>query len=273
MSERVMSEGVGRKRAMSGPARVLWRKELRENRWKIAVAIAISVALAVLTALTYDYVKSMIGPGGVSTQVPEMFRGSLEAQLSGYSTFVWMSWYGKSFYQFGAILAIIVGMGLFSSEVARGTLSFLLARPFGRREIFATKFAAGAISLLVPLSVGTLLLVPLARLAGHGVDAVQLLLGLPVALSGVLVLFALSVTFSVLIDEPVKAGAAAGGVALLLSIPSWFERVRALSIYSQMQALPVLRGEGFPWGATAAMLGIAVLLYYAGLAAFRAREY
>lgn len=260
-------------RKTNGRTRVLWRKELKENRWKLALNTALLAILAVVTAVAYDYLRSLMASSEASAEVPEMFRNSLVAQLGDYRTYIWMGWYGKSFYQFGAILAIIVGMGLFSSEAARGTVSFLLARPFSREEVFAVKFAAGAVALAVPALIATLLIVPTARIAGHAVSAALLLEGFPVAFSGVLVIFALSVVFSVLIDEPVKAGAASASVALLLSIPSWFESARHFSVFVQMQALPVLNGEAFPWGTTAAMLVAVVLLYYGALNAFRAREY
>jgi len=211
---------------------LVW-KEVRETRWKHVVGFLVLAALGVLLAGMYRYLRDLVGDLPLTGELARM----LEAQLANYFLYLWANWYGKNLYQLTSILAIVVGMGLVAAEAGNGTLGFLLTRPVSRAAVFTTKYLTGAAGLALTVAGASVVTWLASGAFGHPIPAGRFLVGIIPAIAGTLVIYGVAVLCSTLSGDQVRAGAAAAVLAALLSVPSWFGRTRAFSVYRQMQAL------------------------------------
>jgi ABC-type transport system involved in multi-copper enzyme maturation permease subunit len=96
---------------------------------------------------------------------------------------------------FGTLIAVFIGVGLFSKEIERRSLFPLLAKPLTRDELYLGKFAGLAFTLFVNLSVMTAGLYLTLLATGKRADPLLLAAVYPILLELVLVV-ALAMLFS-----------------------------------------------------------------------------
>lgn len=238
------------------------KKELRETRWKWLCYAGLLVAVAVLAQAMHGLMQDILGdlgaPGG-SALLQAMLH-----QLDDPFLYHWSNWYAKNLYQMTTLFAILLGMSTVAGEVARGTAAFLFTRPLARTAVLSAKIAGGYGAMATMMVATTLIAMGVAYLGGMALPA-RFLSGLPIALLGGLVLYLLSVIASILIDDVVKAGAAAAAVMTVLAIPGWVRGWEIYSIYRQMAGVPVLLGE--PWPVVPALVLAAAAMGLFALAA------
>lgn len=237
--------------------RQLWLKEWRENRWKTVAFALVMAATAAITPFTFDSVRELIK----GAPVPRWAEGQLTAMLAAYPAYVWASWFGKSLFQMATLFLILYGMSAMASEVSRGTFSFLLSKPLRRGTILFSKWLSSAAAFALVTVLSTLLLYPLSRAAGHAYAIGPHLAALPMVLSSGLVVLSLTHVFSVLFDDPVKAGGAAALALLVLSIPGWFHGIRRWSLFYYFAAGPVAEDGSPHWWFVFLLLLLAAAVY------------
>ena len=244
----------------------LLKKEFRESAWKHALALVVLSALGVSLPFMFEWLgKLHMDIGGV---LGEAYR----RQMSDFTLYMWANWYGKNLYQVLVIYAVVVGMAQVAGEVDRNTAGFLFSKPLGRSTIYRAKFTAGATGMLGVMTAATLLTFLAAQVAGHDLPAL-FLAGLVVNAAGLLVIYSLALMFSVLLDDQLKAGAAAFGAALALGIPGWVPGCGMYSLYRQMHAWPVYAGDGFQIPAMVIMLLATWAFYRVGLAILMNKDF
>ncbi|WP_241078424.1 ABC transporter permease subunit [Natranaerofaba carboxydovora] len=97
---------------------------------------------------SYNFVE-LLNIEGISEQLEGDFGilgGIIEEftlLFGDHTTYIWSQWHGNNLVQIGAILSIILGMGVIAKETSKGTISFLVSKPVSRFEIFTTKVATG----------------------------------------------------------------------------------------------------------------------------------
>jgi ABC-2 type transport system permease protein len=128
---------------VTGSAKMLWYKSLREIRNVTLVGMAGMAAACVLIVWNE---KAM--------------RWHADPQLS-YVAYIWKSVYNSIGRDIFVILAIILGSGGLPQEKAQGTSGFTLSLPVSRRTIVLTRAVIGYLGVLAIAAV-PVLVVPLA---------------------------------------------------------------------------------------------------------------
>ncbi|MFZ5640710.1 MAG: ABC transporter permease [Bacillota bacterium] len=252
--------------------RTLFRKEMREQRWKLAGGLIYFGILAVAMVILYDLTVSMLS----GLKIPAPYTADLQAMFKEYPFYLWGNWFGKNLFQSGLVFSIIVGMGLISSEVSHDTMGFLLARPVRREEVFATKYFTGAVVLAATILLTTLLVYYTS--IGIGKDLAnlslgKLMLGALMNFIGFVTVFSLAAYFSVLFNETIKAGAAAAVVCIIAGLPGWFPPTAKWSLFHYMQGFEIFTGKGFPWAAFLLLAAISTGMYCLGMKRFCRRDF
>jgi ABC-type transport system involved in multi-copper enzyme maturation permease subunit len=139
-------------------------KEWRDARWKLAIGAMLVVAMAVLIPLDtlFPHSYSLFGePGNVVAPSPTENTGYLRYLL-------WSQWFTEASGNLVLmLLAAVLGAGLISDEVTRGTIFLLLDKPVGRGRMLLTKYTVGAGVLLIITLLGSVTLLVVAGILGY----------------------------------------------------------------------------------------------------------
>ncbi|MHB0884475.1 MAG: ABC transporter permease [Bacillota bacterium] len=237
--------------------RQVWLKEWRENRWKSIAFGLVLMVNAVITAFFFDQMTRLLK----DITLPKWAEGQLVTQMAAYSAYVWSNWFGKNLYQMATLFLVLYGISAMASEVSRGTSSFLLSKPVRRGTVLFSKWLASAVGFALVTVLSTLLLYPASLAAGHSYEIGRHLAALPMVIAAGLVVLSLSFVFSVVFDDPVKAGGGATLALLVLSLPSWFAKLRQWSLFYYLSAGPVAVDGSPHWGFVLLMLVLAGAVY------------
>jgi len=252
---------------------ILLRKELREARWKIVLGTAILTATAVFIPLAFNYIKDLIS--ALPQEQLEKYGGMMTLNIfNDFSLYLWSQWNAKNLTQIGTILAVLVGMNLIAGEISGQTAGFLLTRPVSRRSVFLTKALAGMLIIIFMVWFATIIMVAVVNyFTPYTIDAGRLFLTTVLTTLGLLVLFSLTLLFSTLIDEPVKAGGATVLIILLMVLFGWFGPLRFLNLFNYMSGARYFLGGIFPVVQAAILCGAILVLSVAGLSVFEKKEF
>lgn len=245
----------------------LFKKELRESRWKIIVGFIIFIITAASIPLTFIYVKELVD---LFPQIPGL--EGFDRFLENYSIYTWNQWNGKNLYQIGTILAIIMGMNLIAGEKVSKTLEFLLAKPVSRASLYFTKFAAAIISLSIIILGSTAILYIISLIVGYDILPGKLFVSTIITLIGFIFMLTLTLLISTILDEPVKVGLLSAFILFLMAIPGWFRKTYFLSIFHHMKAVEYMLEGNFPVTALIIILLLIMGMYYMGLKIFEKKE-
>ena len=226
-------------------SRSLYKKEIQENMMKFLFGILLLSIIAFVTAwANFDsHLFQDVLPG-----FTEAGRVELEERLQEhYEALLWDQWNVKRLTFIGTLVAILLGAGVFAQEKAKGTLFFLTSIPLSRNNIYDTKIAAGLTLLGICIMGSTLLLFLFTSLAGLFLPAFSFLAGALLAFCGLAVTYQVTVIFSLITNDPIKAGAGSALLYFLLSIPGWFEGTEKFSLLFQMQSRKSVLEEPFSW--------------------------
>jgi ABC-type transport system involved in multi-copper enzyme maturation permease subunit len=193
---------------------------------------------------------------------------------------------------FGTLIALFLGVGLVSKEIERRSLYALLAKPLGRPEFFAGKFAGLAFTLLVNTVVMTLGVYLALLLAGHPLELHLLKAVYPMYLGFLLVvtlaMFFSSVTSAALASVATVGLLIAGRFSdVIRNMPQVLPAAPGWLISLLYYALPnfgnfdyksrVAYGDPVPFSAlgwtTVYAVAYAAVVLGAGLALFRRRDF
>lgn len=252
---------------------VLIKKELRENKWVFIIGLILLLVFALTNSLTYSIVKNLLTTNKVAN-IPGMSADYLQT-LQNFGLYTWSGWFGKSYEQVTIVLAIILGMGLIAGEVSKDTIGFLLAKPFSRRQVFAQKFLAGSLILIVLSFLSTIWLFLTAKYSGNefnlGLD--KFLIATLNSLPSLLLIFSLTIIFSVILNDRLKAGLIAAFIAIALSIPGFFPDYADYNFYKYFVSTNVLNGQGFPWQSFIIITAVTTVLYVIGEQLFKRKQF
>ncbi|MEW5921734.1 MAG: ABC transporter permease subunit [Bacillota bacterium] len=253
---------------MISPA--LFFKELVENRIKFWISFFILGVLAVIIPLLYAFAGNMLGSINLS---PYVNPGEISFILSSYPNYAWSQWTAKNLTQFASLAAIVLGMGALAGETAYGTAPFLLSKPLTRRQVYATKMAAGIFLLGLAIVASTFLLILVSAMKGYTLQAGPFIASAIVVYVGAAVIYLGTAVISTIIPDPVKAGVVAAIFWGLASVPGYFRGTVQYSIFYQMKAIRYwLQGE-FPWLVLILWLGIGFLLFETGVYYWRQKDF
>ncbi|NLC51372.1 MAG: ABC transporter permease subunit [Firmicutes bacterium] len=222
----------------------LFKKELRENRWKFWICFIVLGLTAAAIALLYDFINNLLRSIDLS---PFIAPSEIDFYFSSYDRYLWSQWTAKNLTQLSTLTAIILAAGAIAGEVTNRTVSFLLSRPLTRLSIYATKSAAGTFYLFCCVIGSTAILILISLLKGFTFDVGGMFVASLLTFSGAVVIYLGSLIFSLLAADPVKAGLFAALFWLAASLPGYFYRTYQLSIFYQMKAVSYwLHGQSPP---------------------------
>lgn len=221
----------------------LLKKELLENKSKYLLSTLILGLIAILSVIAFT---------GEGTHA----QGDL-----AFNQYIWSNYSAGILPQLGAVVAIVMGMGSFSLERARGTVLFLLNTPLSRDVIFSTKTSAGLILICSTLLVSFLLVFLTSRLFDFHIILGTLLAVFFLTLVGVIFVFQLTILFSVLSTDPVKAGLASASCCFILYGAGLFNETQLFSPFYYMGGGTYLNGGPYPWFFLPFMLFVSIALY------------
>ncbi|RJX27116.1 MAG: hypothetical protein C4554_04845 [Dethiobacter sp.] len=216
---------------MINPA--LLAKELWENRIKFILMFVLLGILGAAIPLLFNFTEILRN----MDLSPFVDPGELSFIWSNYSNYAWSQWTAKNLTQLATLSAIVLGMGSLAGESAYGTALFLLSKPLSRRQIYATKTAAGFVMLAGLVFGSTVIFILVSALKGFTLAQGVFLLSSVITFGGAVVIYLGTAIFSVLIAEPVRAGVAAALFWMLASVPGFFKGTAAYSVFFQMKAV------------------------------------
>jgi ABC-2 type transport system permease protein len=188
---------------MSGRMMKLLAKELRELWWKLILGSLLFLAFMATGPFPYKAFTEDRGPEQ-SVGAPDATEFMFVFHLQGEIVV--------------ALLAAVFGAGLISSEEGRGTIFLLLSKPVGRTRVFLTKYAVGALALLVPTALGSVGVIAIENMYGWPVSALSVL---GVSLSALLMwlgglfVFGVALLASVVFGDAIRSTAVALVAGLL----------------------------------------------------------
>ncbi len=220
----------------------LLSKELLENRSKYLLCTLVLGLLAIASVIFF--------PG----------NGSHVLTVS-FNHYIWSHWSAGLLPQLGAAVAIVMGMGSFSLERARGTILFLFNTPLSRDTIFRTKTVAALLLLCCTLIASAFLVILSSRLLGYHIASGPFMAVLMLTLMGLIFVFQLTVLFSVLTTDPVKAGTISAFCCFILYGFGLFNETHFISPFYYMGGADYLHGASYPWIFLPVMLLLSIALY------------
>lgn len=236
----------------------LFVKEVQENKWIILAGLICLIAVAAASAFLFDLVAwTLPEMESYFSNMPQWLQGHLEGmeRYADYDYAAWANWNPKNLVQIGSLMAILLGMSAFASEIKNKTITFLLSNNISRQVVFITKVLAGGLMLFVIMMLPTLFLPLLSRAAGHALSSYRIIGASLITFAGVFITYSMAVAFSVLIQDRVKAGIATLGGVIALGILGYVPWIGALSPYKYIYGAPYVFGiAGFPWGTLAVLL-------------------
>ncbi len=248
----------------------LFRKELRENRIKFIFIFCAAAALAALIPFIYEPTKDLLQRMNLS---PYPGFDSIELLVGSYDNFIWSQWVAKNLTQLSTLAALILGMSVLSSEIAYGTVLFLTGKPLSSREIYTTKAAAGVFLLALVVFLPTLLLIFISGVKGYALDIGTIVLAVSITFTGACVIYLVTIIFSLLVPQPVKALVAAAVFWLAASIPGYFVGTAQYSIFYQMKGISYWLYTGDPVVPLGFFLVLNGLIYELGVWLWTTREH
>lgn len=243
----------------------LFRKELREARWKWIISLLLLALTASSLPLMYSPLRGIIG----DLQIPAPWAKSINRQMEDYHLYIWLNWYGKNLYQFIIVTACIFGAAPLTAERSRGSAELLLAQPLSRRCIFAVKYSAGLLVLWMVIAISTLVIVPASMLAGLSLDASLFVRGLPVNLAAALFFYTITWVVSIRLEDTLMAALTGGLISFLLVAAGWIPVLGRFSILKCLAAESTMSGGPVAWKA---VIGFVLLAGLGSLAAYRLFE-
>lgn len=247
-------------------------KELIEARWKAIIGAVVTLAAVVALASTYELVNGLL-TGTVAKQLGAA-QGQINALLKGgYDIYIWSQWYSKNAPECFGVLAAIMGAGLISSEVSKGTIFFLLSKPVSRTRVLLTKYGVNALVLLGVMALSSVAVLVASMVRGQpvhwaGVAVSTLLLWL-----GMLFILGLAMLFSVLFKDVLRPLIGALLAAILLSIPGLIPGWNDWNLTGYWSSPSAYLGQEFPARALAICLVAAIIPVVVAIPLFRKQAY
>lgn len=250
---------------------IILKKELKENKWIFIVGLIVLVVSAAFNVFSYDIISKLINTTN-QMDLPEIAKEQIRL-IKDFPSFIWFGWFGKSYTQVAAVLAILLGMGSIAKEVSKDTIGFLLSKPFSRNKVLFEKYISG-ILLLTILTFGSAIVMYLMILAsGHDISLIKLFLGSLNALGGVLIIYSLAVLFSTFFNDRLKAGLITGAITLASMIPSFFPDYADYNFFNYLRGDDIFFSKGYPWMSFTIFIVTTVFIYLLSWASFNKRQF
>ncbi len=200
----------------------LIKKELKENLTKFIIMFLVMFGTAFfLIPYGYNMISQIPSELFNNPAVPGWLTDQLNAMLPNLKYidfYIFSQWFGKNLLQFAIFFGIIMSIGTIAGETERKSSIFLFSRPVTRKTILLSKIIVVFAFLIISIVIPTYLLPILSNSIPLNVNMRLLNIGLLYAVIGTLATAAISILFSTLINDRLKATFAAFA-AIIITIP------------------------------------------------------
>lgn len=255
---------------------MILRKAVRDSFWKSALTAALLLFHLVLVSLYFpDFAENV---EGIKRAIPlDFLKKWVDAAASrGFESYASIQHFAKAINTFGTFAAVFFACGAVAGEVERGTIEFLVSRPYSRRRILLTKYLVGAGALLLPIWAVSPCLVPIGHFLDEPVMIRPMLLQSIHSSCFLLVLYSLTFLFSAWSSDSFWVAFLVLGFALIEFALLVVKGASYLSIYKLADwsyTIELLGRQQLPWGTDAAMLAASAALYFAAEWRFVRRDF
>jgi ABC-type transport system involved in multi-copper enzyme maturation permease subunit len=252
------------------------RKALRDSAWKAVVTALLLLAHLLIVSLYFPDFEENVE--GIKRAIPvDFLKKWVDAAASrGFESYVAIQHFAKAINTFGTFAAVFFGCGAVAGEVERGTIEFLVSRPFSRRRILFTKYWIGAVALLVPIWVVTPAVFPLGQYLEHKVTPLPVLLQLVHSSCFLMVLYSLTFFLSACATDSFWVAFLVLGFSLIEFALLVVKGASHFSIYKLADwnyTLELLGRQRLPWGVDAGLLAASGVLYFLAQRKFERRDF
>ncbi|MEJ6951487.1 ABC transporter permease [Natronospora cellulosivora (SeqCode)] len=246
------------------------KKEIKENLWKLIIGMVFLTVPIFLIIFGYDLIIELTTNPSI-----EQFERFMPEMTLFYddTSYIWSQWNAKNLYQIGSVIAIILAMSQIAGEVSSNTIGFLLSKPVPRKKVYYTKAFAGIILLSITVILTTALLLILGYLFFDDLLIYPLLIASIISLIGLYLIYSLSLFFSTIIDDPIKAGITTAIIVIASSIPGWFQTTRRFSLSTYIKGEDYILNNQFPYLAILIIIVITILIIGIGANIFEKKEF
>lgn len=255
-------------------------KTLYDRRWFV---VGWAIAFAALAALMTSFFPAMkvSGLDELVKNMPPAFKGLIGdlGLLSSFDTYIASQLFDIRLPLIGGIMAIILGLGLSSSEEETGELRTLAALPISRTKIALHKWLAIVVislAMVLAIVVGIYAVIPFLDDVSLNLDvAVRLL-----AFSWLLMVTFGTIPFAAGMIAGRRSVAMAAGVLVVIGsfilttfgqAVDWLSDFERFSLLYYFPAVDLVK-DGIQWANVIVLGGITLVLLIAAVIVFRRRD-
>ena len=214
--------------------KALLKKEFKENFVKFVIETVLLVGIT-FSLFPYGYrLTQRINPNLLNSIKIMGNASNFFAKLKDINFFIYSQWFGKNLFEMALLFAVVNAVGIIAGETERKTAVFLFSRPVSRAKIFSAKLIAVILYTLLPIVLSTYLIIPLSHNIPQKINLVLMNKLLFQSLVATTAAISLTIVFSVLINDRVKAGIASFAViiaSIALGSVKTFHRINFINFY------------------------------------------
>jgi len=239
--------------------------------------IVLAVILAVLFVVSFPLGDFLIGvaENALSQSQISGLEGLQEVLgkiREDFNFNAYSQWFGKNLGQLVPIFSIIIGFPIFSREVERKTIYFLLTKQ-RRRRVFRVKYFLGlfAVTALIFASCVSVLLFGLFLMREVRIKmfAEYTLM----MLTGGIFWYSVTILFSVFMNDQVKPLISSILILAVTTSLGFLRVFRFMSVYNYLLSDAPYRNLGIDLVYTLSLMLLSVLLYFVAWTIFRRKEF
>jgi len=259
------------------------KKTMMEMQFRIVLFVLFFVLMLVVLIATRPFIDEIMAQMNFDSEqmknLPDFFKNILAetSQLSKMveddQFFLLSQWYSKNFGQFLPLFVLIMVFPMFSKEVDKGTIFFLLSKK-NRPAIFWGKVIPGYM-VVMGITLFFVFIAPIVMmLSGYSVAFTPQLLAMIVQqLISVTFFYALFLLFSIVFNDQIKPVLAGILVAFGLPFFSMFEGTKWLNPYQYVLGQSVLTKGHFDGIYSLVLLILTAIIVWLGLGVFKKKEF
>ena len=261
----------------------MFSKTMMEMKFRIIIFAIFFVLMLVVLIVTRPVIDEVMSQMSIDNEqlkdLPDFFKNMLTetAQISKMleddQFFLLSQWYSKNFGQFLPLFALIMTFAIFSREVDKGTIFFLLAKK-NRPAIFWGKALTGYLVVVGMVAIFSFTAPIAMMLSGYSVSFTPELFAMIVQqIIGVTFFYALFLLFSILFNDQIKPVLAGIIIAVGLPFFSMFESLKWINPYPYILGSSIINKGSFDGVYSLVLIIITAVITWTGLEVFKKKEF
>ncbi len=248
-------------------------KEIKAIQMRTVIMLAILAGLAIVVVMLRNTIVSTLS----SSQIQESLKNSpmgkgLASEMSriikDFSYYSYSQWFGKTYMQMAALIAVVLSFPLFSKEREKQTIYLLIGR-MTRWEIYSSKVLTGYIASLITIFGGGIAYLLAAAIMGYSLPSSMAFAWMFRAMVGTLLLYQIGAYTSLLFKSQVKPFLLDIAIYVGLGVTPLFKQTKFLDLFGYMGGKEVLKNPTVGIVPTIVVLSVCAVIFTLGYLQFR----